>query len=353
MKFAAFLPISLLLITTSALASPERCEFDKVEGLLFEFSHPQPIIIRSDVVDISDKKNYPHWFKSANTKEPIKKDEYFGRLAKVKDSRPVKRVSENTFKDVREELSVRYYSAIADNCEQIYLRIIENDFPQYFSKDLFIASRKFDFLEQERWGGYTLLENLKDLESGKVKLVTVRPSGDKKIYFVDTIGSKSINLPRYTTLNVLDVRRTPFYLHNDMLSNYTIEVNYQGERGFINADYRYLFNGNPLLSLPSENIDAVAKGKVRFGMTSSEVMLSLGMPIESKIFAVYKTYEGYRTDYDGELGKKDFKLAGYISHWSYADIKEPLIFNINDTLEEGKQRFSRFDAMGLPNYVME
>jgi hypothetical protein len=353
MKLIAILSLSLSALSLSVNASPDRCKFNEIKGELFEFSHPQSIMIHHDAVDIVDKGTYPFWFSEANSDHPLKVDSYFGRMAKVQSSQPVKRVKENTFKDVREKLYVRYYSAVADNCEQVYVRVVENEFPNYFSKKINFVDRKFNFLEQERWVGISMIENQKALASKKISSVTVKPNGEGNVIFVDSTGSKAIKLKRYTTLKVLDVKRSPFYYRGEMLSNYGIEVMYQGDRGFINADYRYITNGNPLLDVDVEFLNPISFGKLAFGMSQSDVLLSLGMPNEAEIFPVYKTNTGYKTDYFGDLRKQDYDLIGYVHYWRYDGIDKPLVFNTEKVFREKIQKFSRFDALGLPDFMME
>lgn len=342
---------SLIFASFFSNASPERCDFDNVSGETFEFSQPLTILLRDDVVDITDKGNYPFWYKSANTDEPLKVSEYFGRLAKVQSSQPVKRVSENTFKDVRQRLYVSYYSAIADNCEQVYVRVIENEFPQYYSDDIDFVDYEFDFLEQEKWLGISMIDNIKSLETREITHVTVRPEGAGRVVFINELGSDYSKLDRYETLEVLDVKRVPIYLYGKMLSNYGIKVKYKGEEGYINADYRFIFNGNPLLKVRDEYVNAVASGKLSFGMTKGDVLLTLGMPQSTEVYNVYESHQGYVTDYSGKYEGKGMRKVGEISHWNYPEIDYPLIFSMEGFLEESKQRFSRFDPMGLPNFM--
>jgi len=351
LKKIFFLP--LVACSLQAVASPERCDFENVSGELFEFSQPMPIVLRHDVVEISESGKYPFWFKEANTDNPISVDSYFGRLAKVQSNFPVKRVSENTFKDVRERLYVNYYSAIADNCEQIYVRIVENDFPQYYSPKIDFVDFNFDFLEQERWLGITMVDNIKDLESLAIDQVTVRPEGHGKVVFVDESGSVGKALSRYESVDVLDVRRVPFYFRGEMLSNYSISVKYQGKVGYINADYRYLFNGNPLLDINPEFVNSIAKGKLSFGMSKDDVLLSWGMPSSTEVYSVYQNRQGFVVDYNDSLKEKSFRKVGDISHWKYAGVDDPIIFDVKGVMSESKQRFSRFDPMGLPEFIME
>lgn len=346
--------LSLAFVASfSVKASPERCDFESVSGDLFEFSQPLPILMRHDSVDITESGKYPFWYKEANTKTPITVESYFGRLAKIQSESPVKRVFENTFKDVREKRFVSYYSAVADNCEQIYVRVVENEFPQYFSEKIDFVSNKFDFLEQERWLGITMIENFKDLESKKISHVTVRPEGDGKVFFFDEVGSSFDPLERYETLEVTDAKRAPIYLKGELLSNYGIKVKYQGDEGYINADYRYLFNGNPLLDVSSEFINPVSKGKLSFGMTKGDVLLSWGMPSSTTNFPVYQTLQGYQVDYQDSMKGKDITKIGEISYWHFDHIDTPIIFSMRGVFEEGRQRFSRFDPMGLPDFIME
>jgi len=352
MKKTVLLALSTLLVSTSSLASPERCEFDKVEGELVEFSHPQTIVIRNDAVTISDKKNYPRWYHEANMKEPISRDEYFGRMAKIRTHAPVKTVKENTFKDVREKLTVRYYSAIADNCQQIYLRVIENDFPQYFSKDVDFLDHKFKFLEQEKWAGVTFIDNFVKLQEKDISLLTIRPKGSGQIYFVNKLGTYATPLKRYESVEVVDAKRSPLYLRSQMLSNYKIEVKYKGERGFINSDYQYMFNGNPLLDVDNKFFSSIANGKLMFGMKKEDVLLSLGLPDKSISYPIYRTHTGFVTDYLGNYESRSYERVGHITHWSYEAFDQPLIFNQNDVLLESKQQFSRFDAEGLPSFMV-
>lgn len=353
MKIKALLLSTLFMTPFMVSASPERCDFDSISGELFEFSQPLPILMRHDAVDIVQAGIYPFWYKESNTANPISVESYFGRLAKIRSQSPVKRVSENTFKDVRERRHVRYYSAVADNCEQVYVRIIENDFPQYFSNEVDFSSHQFDFLEQERWVGITMLSNLSDLDSEKISHVTVRPEGDGKVFFINDVGSSYSSIGRYETVEVFGVRRTPMYLKGDMLSNYGIKVKYKGEQGYINGDYRYLFNGNPLLNVNPKFINAISQGKLSFGMDMGDVLLSWGMPKFTEVFTVYETFQGYEVDYKNSLAGKGLQAVGRISHWHFDGIESPIIFNVRGIFDEGRQRFSRFDPLGLPAFIME
>jgi hypothetical protein len=181
--------------------------------------------------------------------------------------------------------------------------------------------------------------------------VTVRPEGAGRVVFINELGSDYSKLDRYETLEVLDVKRVPIYLYGKMLSNYGIKVKYKGEEGYINADYRFIFNGNPLLKVRDEYVNAVASGKLSFGMTKGDVLLTLGMPQSTEVYNVYESHQGYVTDYSGKYEGKGMRKVGEISHWNYPEIDYPLIFSMEGFLEESKQRFSRFDPMGLPNFM--
>lgn len=351
MKLAIALTLALSAISFSSNASPYRCDFENVEGELFEFAHPQAILLHHDAVSIVEKNTYPFWYKDANTTTPLEVDGYFGRMAKIQSDEPVKRVSENTFKDVRDKLKVRYYSAIADNCEQIYVRVVENEFPNYFSPKIDFVDHQFDFLEQEKWIGITMEENVRSLETRHIDYITVKPAGHNKVFFINDVGNKSVPLAQYVSLKVLDAKRSPLYLKGEMLSNYAIEVMYQGERGYVNADYRYIVNGNPLLDVKSDYLGAISSGKLVFGMKKSDVLLSKGMPLSSESFPVYKTNVGNIVDYTGNVRQKNKVLLGYITHWTYEDIEYPIIFTMEGVMKESKQRFSIFDAKGLPEFM--
>ncbi len=353
MTLKKFVTASLLLSSFSAFASPERCDFDSVSGELFEFSQPLHVLMRHDAVDITEKGKYPFWYKEANTDSPLHVDAYFGRLAKVKSYQPVKRVSENTFKDVRDKLYVSYYSAVADNCEQVYVRVVENEFPQYYSEEIDFVDYQFDFLEQERWLGITMVNNIKSLESNKITHVTVRPEGDGKVIFINETGSSYKKLSRYDSVEVVDVKRAPVYFAGEMLSNYGIKVKFHGEEGYINADYRYLFNGSPLVDVRDSYVNAIASGNLKFGMTKNELLLSWGMPRATDVYNVYQTPQGSTVDYNKKLSSKGLKKVGEISHWHYEGLDDPIIFSAKGLFEESKQRFSRFDPLGLPDFMME
>ncbi len=341
-----------LTVSSFSYASRDRCDFDEREGIEFEFAAPEIYAYDSFFVS-SDAKIYQNWFEAASKSTPLDYDQYYGRLGKIIIDKPAKTVKENTMTDLQAEQTVRYYSAIIDNCRQVYLRVVEDDFPQYFSPDLDLAPQAFDLLEQEMWAGITLTKNLGKLISLETQYVTVRPEGDRLIHFVDLHGTKDILLPRYTTLKVIDAMRSAFYVYGKMLSNYKIHVEYKGELGYINADYRYLFNNNPLVTVRDGYVEAVAAGKLKFGMTPNEVLLSQGYPQQSTSYPVYRTATGLYTDYRGNFRHQGEPIVSYVLKWKYDKYDWSIVFNKDGIFDEHAQTFNMGSARGLPSVIVK
>lgn len=339
-KMKVLFPLILLgsFFSNLAVASPETCGFDGLEGDLIEFTDNDVAPERSTLK--SQLPVYRYFSNDQAGDHKLLKSVYRGRKAIFDFSRSFKRVVHMSAENRTEVTHV--YTGYADNCTRVFAQVKESDFPLYYNHNSVMDPDEINFFFEENTLGILFHESEKfgvNDSSYITGEAYVLPNTSSPIYFYDKFYEGSRVIAPFTKITVLGKEYVPFSFNGSIVSDFRLRVSIDGVEGFINGHRAGITKKNPILQVRPKYRDAVLSGRIQFGMNLSELLTSLGLPDSSESFNVYRNSKGFHIDYKGEYSDSDEKVFGRVLTLNYDDIPFPITIDMYGDFAASDQVF--------------
>lgn len=339
-----------MLLSCSALSSPEICEFDSIEGDIIEFT-------ASDKPRMTDTIHsqlpvYRYFSSDLVGERPLEKKVYVGRKAVFDFSNAVIREKPKSGSDGFDITHV--FVGYADNCERVFAQVREQDFTQYFDQENALYPNELNFLLEEATLGFIFHKSEKyDIASPEFAAgdYYVLPNLKHPVLFVDKHYQETISVLPFDKVSVDELQFIPFASGGVTRSDFRIKGEYKGKEGFFVGYRGALSEKDPLSGIKSSFKAAIKKNKLMYGMSLSDVLLALGLPDNTDVYNVYKTESGFKVDYNGILATQYDNVVGKVKILKYDGIPYNLVIDIKDKLKKGKQVFSQPKFKGTLEFM--
>lgn len=282
LKAKAFFLVAVGVISSPLTAA--ECNFQDISGVDFQFDHIADYDRFSVRTSALSEPVYPDWFYHPNDRDFIEYDKFFRRDGKIlNDSFLRKTETVEGFENKTQY--VRYYEAIAENCERIWVRIPEDskEFSRYFN----VMDHKVDGTFPWNWEENTLNVRFSDqyqqLEAHVGKSVMTVPVTDRTILPAYPENTNELHgVPEFATFTLNAVKDNAFSVAGHLRSPYSLYVtDAEGNGWRIPWDPEYIRLDDPLKSLSLStgvSINDIKTGNLVYGMSKDEVMLAWGVP---------------------------------------------------------------------------
>lgn len=356
---------ALFLLSLTALSAPviaEECNFPEQSGIPFQFDHLADFDHFSVRNQTSLDPVYPDWRYHPGTNSFLEYDKFFRRHAKLqlhpflRKEEPVKGFADKT-------QPVRYYKAIVENCEVVWVRIPENstEFERYFNVRDHKVDGNVSWLWEENTLNVRFTEQYLKLKDHEGKTIVSIPVTDNTILPAYPVDSNKLHaVPEFAKFTLTKVRDNAFSVAGHLRSPYSLYVtDAEGVQWRLPWDPEYLSLGDPLKGKKfSEGVSSsdIVSGNLVYGMTKSEVRLAWGAPhlernhpiIKDSLTGQQYTFnENYLHDGTQKIpGERTFpisdgKKVGERTWWFYPnrlEVGQHLVFDINGKLTRDVQQ---------------
>lgn len=350
-NFKKLLVLTGMVFSSVVSASPELCGFEQLEGDIVEFTSsdkPRP----SDYIT-SQLPTYRYFTADQAGDQPLNKEVYVGRKAVFNFSDGVTRTK--TLTGGKGVETTHVFTGVADNCQQIFAQIKESDFPRYFDTDNTLYPNTFNFFREESTIGILFHSSVTyhNVTSAGIEAdqYYVKPNMPFPMLFVDKHYQKTIIIPPYSTVDVIEIQYIPFTAKGQIKSDTRIKAIYDGVEGYLSGYREHLSNADPLAGVPKRFLSAIEDNKLMFGMHIDHILLSKGLPEHTQVFDVYPSSTGYKVDYDGTLTDRRGDAVGQVMHLIYDDIPYELSIDINGLFKQSKQVFGQPKFRGALDFI--
>ena len=356
---------ALLFISITALSAPiyaEECNFSEQSGIPFQFDHLADFDHFSIRSETGLEHAYPDWYYQPGPGSFLEYDKFFRRHAKLQ-IHPFLRKEEPLEGFANKTQPVRYYKAIVENCETVWVRIPENEteFQRYFNVQDHKVDGNVSWLWEENTLNVRFTEQYNKLKSYEGKTIVSVPVTDNTILPAYPVDSNKLHaVPEFAKFKLNKVRDNAFTVAGHLRSPYSLYVtDSEGVEWRLPWDPEYLSLGNPINKVKlSENVTTkdILNGNLVYGMTKSEVRLAWGAPHLERNHPVikdnltgrqYTKNENYLPDGmqkipgDRTFPVSDGKKVGERTWWFYPnrlEIGQHLVFDINGKLTRDVQQ---------------
>jgi hypothetical protein len=326
-----------------------ECDIKAEPGVEFTFSK------LSQIDNFNGKNKYKFWFKDRSLNNPINYFQYYKRSGKIKKEPIVQEINNKNNKF--EKSIVKYYPAVMDNCETIYLRVNTDDkeFKETFSKNNYLTmSNKYpDFHKNESLFNVIFKIKYNDFNNAIGKDIYVKSQASTSGLLTRSRDNHSyVEHSPHTKFNFKALIDSPFNFYGKQLSPYSMLLEKNGEEFYAPAQSDFINLKNKFSSnIRDQYKNDIKIGKIRYGMNKFEVQSSWGVPelVRRQVIYLEKGMGEIIMDYGYPYAKKEFIYpraedlpVGIESDWYYYNRlpdNQYLVFDKFGLLREYNQVF--------------
>lgn len=281
------------MIFASFQSFATTCNFKALDGELFEFGQISPYTTYKNEASFSRSADaYSHYVEKDKV-TPLTVSQYYGREYKVLDV-PFEIVQRANSDNPLKTHNVRYYNAVADNCNKFFIEVDEHDpkFVQYFN----VKNHVLD-------GGFPFIVEQAALESIHLPTITKAESHiGKKIYFLNHESNADIPLKPVVSQDALvnASNLTGYVVESIDYEAFDINGKYVSEFGLVvkaadGEKYRAPFikdrvawnDPTKAKGIRTKYVPFIKNGEIAYGMNAKEITLAWGVPQIVKYEGVY------------------------------------------------------------------
>ncbi|WP_425263124.1 hypothetical protein [Vibrio owensii] len=287
-KLAVF---ALIIASTPTLAT--TCNFKSIDGERYEFAQISPYSSYVNEAQLNRASDtYSHFVERDKTTH-LTAFQYYGREFKIIDS-PFEIVQKPNNSNPLKTHNVRYYNAVADNCNKFLIEVDEHDqqFEKYFNAQNHALDGSFPFIVEQSALQAIHIDSLSKAEShvGKV-IYYLNHESDKKVPLKPLTDQDSTefasNLLGYKIVSI-------DYEAFDLAGNYTSEFgfiveNQKGEKFRAPFIKELVAWADPTKDskVRGKYVPFIKQGDIAYGMNAHEITLAWGVPQTIKYEGVY------------------------------------------------------------------
>lgn len=315
--------LALTLLTIPFLSLAEQCELSDFEGKHFTFSK------LTKAKEYATNGKYLTWVYQKNSSNFLNYEQFFSRKA-VLSNNYIEEVLP-VYNDKSKFKTIRYYPAIVDNCQKVYLKVDTTnlEFDYAFNKRNFRSKKVIDFERHESLFATIFDANYQALRKNIGKTIHLKAQGNNtKLIARKKNSSERIFLEPNTEYTLLDIKDTAFSYQGIERSPYSLIIGNEGNEYEVEANHKIVSLGKLFSnsSIRDEFKQDIINQNIRYGMNRHEVQMAWGIPDLERRQIIYleKGFGEFVKDdyieYDEDVFKNKMSnssLAGIESDWYY------------------------------------